>query len=76
MPSLSFRIRSLRGVGAAVGLIAITAVTITARSDLDMLEFAIASLIIEATTCHLTADALVAFSAVHDLPPPFGRFPS
>jgi hypothetical protein len=31
-----------------------------------MLEFAIASLFVEATTCHLTADALVVFSAVHD----------
>ena len=57
----------LRGVGAAQTFPLITAVAIAAGLDFDPVKIALATLLVEATARHFTANGLMSAFAVHGL---------
>ena len=61
------RLGSLRGVGAAQTFPLITAVAIAAGLDFDPVKIALATLLVEATARHFTANGLMSAFAVHGL---------
>ena len=61
------RLWSLRGVGAAQTFPLITAVAIAAGLDFDPVKIALATLLVEATARHFTANGLMSAFAVHGL---------